>query len=144
MNQVTISVHENDDAPEGFQIVKSLVAFNESVAESPNKKAFTISAKDKGGSLIGGINGYTHWKWLFISSLWVTNEHKGQGVGSRLMEMAEAVAKERGCQNAWLDTFSFQALPFYKKLGYAEFAHLEDYPPGSSRHFLRKKLRTEN
>lgn len=33
----------------------------------------------------------------------------------------EQAARERGCTHAHLDTFSFQARPFYEKLGYELF-----------------------
>ena len=50
-----------------------------------------------------------------------------------------AVRLERGCHSAWVDTFSFQAPGFYRKLGYEVFGEL-DYPPGHKRFFLRKRL----
>ncbi|MDB5536981.1 MAG: Acetyltransferase family protein, partial [Devosia sp.] len=40
----------------------------------------------------------------------------------------------------WLDTFSFQARPFYEKLGYSVFGTIPDYPPGGARYFLSKTL----
>jgi len=40
----------------------------------------------------------------------------------------------------WLDTFSFQARPFYERLGFSLFGALAGYPPGSARHFLVKRL----
>jgi hypothetical protein len=39
-----------------------------------------------------------------------------------------------------LSTFSFQARPFYEKLGYEVFATLEDCPVGHCEYFLRKQL----
>jgi len=56
------------------------------------------------------------------------------------MLAAEAEARKRGCDNAHCDTFDFQALPFYQKLGYETFGHLEDYPANHVRYFLRKRL----
>lgn len=40
----------------------------------------------------------------------------------------------------YLDTFDFQARPFYERHGYEVFGTLDDYPPGHSRFFLRKDL----
>ena len=65
----------------------------------------------------------------------VSAELRGQGWGRRLIEAAEAVGVQRGCQYVWLDTYSFQARPFYEKLGYQVFGQLPDHPPGHTRFF---------
>jgi hypothetical protein len=40
----------------------------------------------------------------------------------------------------FLETLSFQALPFYEKLGYTVFSRLDDFPPGGARYALTKSL----
>ena len=57
-----------------------------------------------------------------------------------MMKLAEEEAIRRGCVGAWLDTHSFQARPFYEKLGYTVFGVLENFPPGHTRYYLRKSL----
>ncbi len=57
-----------------------------------------------------------------------------------VMETLESAARERGCRYSHLDTFSFQARPFYEGLGYEVFATLDDYPPGHQRFFMKKAL----
>jgi len=54
--------------------------------------------------------------------------------------MIESEATQQGCTHAHLDTFSYEARPFYEKLGYDLFATLEDYPPGYCKYFLKKSL----
>jgi GNAT superfamily N-acetyltransferase len=71
---------------------------------------------------------------------WLSEEIRGQGVGSELLARAEKEGLERGCQHSFLDTTSFQALPFYLKQGYQLYAQLDDFPPGHSRYFLKKKI----
>ena len=65
---------------------------------------------------------------------------RGAGVGRELMRQAEREAIRRGCHNAWLNTFSFQARGFYERLGYNVLGMLGDYPPGHSRFFMKKIL----
>ena len=56
------------------------------------------------------------------------------------MKRAELYAVERDCTDAYLDTFSFQAGPFYEKLGYRVFGTLENHPAGHLYYFMTKKL----
>jgi GNAT superfamily N-acetyltransferase len=77
---------------------------------------------------------------LHIGILWVHESLREHGYGRQLMAIAEREALARGCGSAFLDTFSFQALPFYARLGYEVFGELAEYPPGHTRYFLRKSL----
>jgi GNAT superfamily N-acetyltransferase len=116
-----------------------LEAFNES--RWPGHQAWrrlAIFARD-GESIAAGLEGETYSGWLFIRYLWVSDGLRGQGIGRELMGAAERRAFERGCHSAWVDTFSFQAPGFYRKLGYEAFGEL-DYPPGHRRFFLQKRL----
>ena len=56
------------------------------------------------------------------------------------MKRAENYAIERGCTDAFLDTFSFEARPFYEKLGYRVFGTLENHPVGYQHYFMTKKI----
>ena len=100
-----------------------------------------VFARDEGGALVGGISGTVNWTWLHISLFWIASDLRHEGLGSRLLGAIEVAAIERGCAHAHLDTFSYQARPFYERHGYTLFATLDDYPPGQSRFFLRKELR---
>src|SRR5690606_28950965 len=92
------------------------------------------------GAIRGGLVADTAWRWMYIRLLSVEDGLRGTGFGRRLMERAEAIARDRGFIGAWVDTYSFQAPGFYRKLGYEEFGRLDDYPPGQARIFLRKAL----
>jgi len=70
----------------------------------------------------------------------VEDAARGQGLGRRLIGLAEDEARRRGCRHAYLDTTSFQARPFYEKLGYRLWGQLEDFPQGHTRYFLQKAL----
>jgi len=104
----------------------------------PRLLVIPIRADD--GSVAGGFWGCTVFQWLHVQMLFVPEKLRGLGVGSALMAAAEAAARDRGCRGIHLDTFSFQAAPFYRKLGFSLFGVLEDFPPGYSRLFLRKRF----
>jgi GNAT superfamily N-acetyltransferase len=102
--------------------------------------ALHVYARDARGELVGGLVGGTYWGWLHVESLWVRDAHRHRGVGTRLLQLAEAEAVKRGCASVYLDTFSFQARPFYEKLGYRCVGTAPDFPSGHERYFMVKPL----
>lgn len=128
------------DLTEKRAVIDALVAYNDSKAPKEEYKEIERYLKNSDGKVVGGILGYSHWGWLFIKQLWVHENIRGKGAGAMLMGSLESAAAERGCEWVWLDTFDFQALPFYEKLGFEIFSTLEDFPKGHKRIFLKKKI----
>lgn len=89
-------------------------------------------------TLIGGVFGDLIWDWLHIDSLWVHEDYRGRGVGGALMRHAEELARAQGIVNVHLETTGFQALPFYRKLGFEVFGELPNKPAGWSWYYLKK------
>lgn len=92
------------------------------------------------GEILGGVLGQLWGGWLHVTYLWVADAARGQGYGTRLMQDAEAYAIARGAIGATLETYSFQARPFYERLGYQVIGTLDGYPPGHAKFFLKKTL----
>lgn len=86
----------------------------------------------------GALLAFVWGKWLHVDTFWLHEDIRGQGWGTRLLEAAHAVGREKGAGAAWLDTFSWQARPFYERFGYEAVFEQEDFPPGHSRIFMRK------
>ncbi|MGS0893866.1 GNAT family N-acetyltransferase [Burkholderia stagnalis] len=136
----TCRIAETADAALRKQIAAPLVRFNESRAGPNDFRPLVVPVTDADGRVVGGLWGGTGFGWLHVELLVVPEAARGQGVGTRLMDLAEAEAVARGCRGVWLDTFDFQARPFYEKRGYVAFGELPDYPVGHARIFLRKTL----
>lgn len=96
--------------------------------------------KSRRGEWLGGLTGYIWGGWLHVNFLWVSETLRGRGHGTRLMDAAEAMARERGAFGATLETHTFQAPDFYAKRGYTVFGRIDDYPPGHGKLFLTKRL----
>jgi len=100
-----------------------------------------ICIRDPGSDEVrGGIWTEILFDWMYIEILFVPEELRGKGIGSRLVRQVEDIAVEKGCVGVWLETFEFQAPEFYQRLGYEVFASLEDYPRQSRRFFLHKRF----
>ena len=133
--QIDGEVSEADEAG----IVSGLRAFKEAWIGPSNEEAVRLVARDDLG-IVGGLLGHTKWKWLYVAKLWVDERGRGKGIGTQLITAAEELARTRGCTDASLDTFEYQARPFYEKLGYELFGTLDGYPPGYRQFYLRKRL----
>jgi ribosomal protein S18 acetylase RimI-like enzyme len=96
--------------------------------------------KNPRGEWLGGLTGHIWGGWLHVKFLWVSETLRGLGHGTRLMDAAEAMARERGAFGATLETHSFQAPDFYGKRGYKVFGRIDDYPPGHAKLFLSKRF----
>ncbi len=132
-----------DAAPE-FEAVgaiqRGLHAFNQEMGGPYDREPVTLLVQDGDGKTLGGLLGLTFWGWLFIDWLWLSPEMRGQRYGGELLKRAEAIARERGCTNAYTDTFSFQAPHFWESNGYEEFGRLDGMPPGHARVWFKKVL----
>jgi ribosomal protein S18 acetylase RimI-like enzyme len=114
--------------------------YNSSYVPREEYVDLTIVARDDRGEVVGAVLGETGRGWLHVDVVWVDERFRRQRIGSQLIEAAEAEAIRRGCHGAYLDTFSYQAKPFYEKLGYSVFGTLDDYPRGHQRFYMRKRL----
>ena len=75
-----------------------------------------------------------------LRQLWVATGHRGRGIGSRLVRAAERRAIERGCRLVYLETFSFQAKPFYEELGYKVALEIRGFDDGIVKYTMTRDL----
>jgi len=94
------------------------------------------------GELIAGIDGFTWGGYARIEHLWVARAFRGQGLGTRLLQAAQAEARRRGCTTVVLDAHSFQAPDLYQSHGYREVGTTCGTPRGHSQTLFQKQLVT--
>jgi N-acetylglutamate synthase-like GNAT family acetyltransferase len=95
--------------------------------------------KDEAGTIRGGVLAYVWGKWLHVETVWIEEEFRGQDWGTRLLEAVHLEGKAKGAEAAFLDTFDWQARPFYERFGYEVVATVE-MPAGHERYFMSKRL----
>jgi GNAT superfamily N-acetyltransferase len=132
------------DAPEPRAIsviADGLAGYNEGKAGFRDYRPLAVLVSDReSGEVIGGLYGRTSLGVMFIDRFFLPERLRGLRLGSRLLAMAEAEGRRRGCALCALFTLHFQAPGFYQKQGYEIAARLEAPPPGAIRFLMRKKL----
>lgn len=103
-------------------------------------QAFGIYIKDPEKNVVGGVYGNFMFGCMHIDMLWVAKEIRHKGWGLKLMREAEAIARERKCKFATVNTMDWQALSFYQKIGYQIEFTREGFDKQSKMYFLRKKI----
>lgn len=103
-------------------------------------KSIRVFLRDEEGQAVGGTTANVFGGWVYIALLWVEESLRNQGYGTQLINRLEREAMKLGCRYAHVDTYSFEARPFYERLGYEVFGVLEDYPAGHCKYFLKKRL----
>ena len=136
-----VALSERHDDPAAQAALDGLTAFNAAfVGPHGYKPLSLIVRRDAAGEPVGGAFGWCYGAWFFLHYFFLPEDLRGNGLGAALIRRLEAEAQARGCVGAWVDTFSFQARPFYEKQGYTVFGTIADQPPGHARHFLFKRF----
>ena len=119
---------------------ESLLHFNTTRVGTDGHAPLNLIEYDSDGNIIAGLLGGTYWGWLYVDILWVREDHRRNGIGTRLLLEAEKEASRRGCHHVHLDTMSWQAPEFYRKHGYEVIGILPDIPKGHQKYLLTKAL----
>ena len=127
--------------PEDTEEIRNhLKTFNYQFVGDILNKNIGVFVLDDQGNKLAGLTGSTVGRWLSIELLWVSDTLRGEGVGRKIIQTAEQQAIAAGCRYARVDTFSFQARPFYEKQGYQLQMTLHDDPVEHERYFFTKTL----
>ena len=141
MSNLTITVDSEPKAEDRRKIFDELHRYSAAQTMDSELQSLSIFLRNAEDNVIGGLLGETFWGWLYVEFMWVEEALRGQGYGKKLLATAEREAIARGCTNALLDTFSFQAFEFYQRCGYEVFGTLEDFPTPHKRFYMRKSLK---
>ena len=103
-------------------------------------QAILVFLRNEQHQVIGGGYGWAIYTWLHVRVLWLREDQRQRGWGTRILQATEAEAIKRGCRHSHLETFSFQGLGFYQRNGYQVFAELEKLAGDHKLYFLKKDL----
>ena len=130
------------DADLDARLDAELTAYNLAASGVHDQAEFTVTIDDETGELAAGLSGWTWGTCAGISMVWVRDDRRAHGAGSRLLAAAERVARERGCHQIVVSSFTFQAPGFYERHGFVRTGRTENLPvAGAADVHLVKHLR---
>lgn len=95
---------------------------------------------EEDGRMIAGIVAASTFQTVEVEFLFVDEAFRGQGLGSALLRKVEEEARAVGMEHVLLNTYSFQAPDFYRKMGYAQLFAIDPCLGEYAQHFFWKDL----
>jgi GNAT superfamily N-acetyltransferase len=136
----TIAAAEDADAAY-MPIWAPLLAFNQATVGDAAATPFALEIRASPTEPVsGGLWAMSLWGSFYIALVVAPEGARGRGLGGELMRQAEVEARARGCRQMWLDTYDFQARPFYERLGFEVFGRIDGPAPMFPRWFMQKQL----
>jgi GNAT superfamily N-acetyltransferase len=135
--QVCRTAEEMKSAEDGFRIVLEGLGRNifSKISNVELGKEVQVFIRNRKNKVVGGAVGHIFGGWIYISLMWIEESLRNKGHGTRLLKIIETESVKLGCKHAHVDTYSFEASPFYMKNGYTLFATLENYPDETQQTF---------
>lgn len=140
MSEPTLELNETPKLEDFRAIVDGVRAFNRAQTGNEPPRPVAYFLRDDGGRIVGGVQGSLWGRSTHIDALWVDDNYRGRQFGSKLMTAIEEYAASHGHPLVYLETTSFQALPFYEGLGYEVFGELPEISQGETLFFLKKEV----
>ena len=109
---------ENTESEKTQELANLIRAYNRSNREPSKSEPLNIYLEDEQSNLKEGMVAETFGNWLEIEYLYVSDDLRGQGIGSKILKMAERESKERGCKYSFVNTFNFQEPNFSQKFNF--------------------------
>ncbi|OGV52201.1 MAG: GNAT family N-acetyltransferase [Legionellales bacterium RIFCSPHIGHO2_12_FULL_42_9] len=114
---------------------------NQETPDFGSAHPFAFFVNDEKNQIIAGCNGSVIFGSIYTDQLWVHPEHRGKGLGHKLMAQVHDYGRKNQCAMATVATMSFQgAKAFYEKLGYVVDFERAGYTQNSSCIFLKRSL----
>jgi GNAT superfamily N-acetyltransferase len=136
-----ITITGGTPTPDDVQFLEDrLYEYNSAHTGNDDGQVFAFFIRDEQNQIVAGLHGWTWAQACQIQNFWVRDELRGRGYGHALLERAESEARSRGCTVVALNSYSFQAAPFYRRHSYELVHQLTDFPPGHHDNLLVKRL----
>ena len=136
---LTWEISREPAAMDASVVSDGVFSYGRSLAAEGNAQPLACFVREE-LRLIAGAVGRTEYKRLFVTSLWVSQERRGQGLGTAVLQRLEHEAVTTGCESAMIETLNDRVASLYARLGYQTLALVSGYVGPFNRHIMIKSL----
>ena len=142
---LSFSVHGKVPSDLAAMVGAGLDGSNAAFAPLGDVEALASSVWLTDDKIIGGAIGRTWGLCCELQEVWVDLNYRRRGIARQLIAEFESKAMSRGCQNFFLETFSFQCPGLYLSLGYEICCTMTGFAPGVEKYIMTRIVqRTES
>lgn len=134
-----ISTIEDPNSEESKPIEDGITEYGLSQVNGIAPKKWAFHAVEA-GEIVGGAIGRVHFSQFYLDNIWVKEEFRSEGLGTKIHESVVACAKQCACQRIQLNTLNEKAIGFYTRLNYEILATIEGYVDGFNLYYMAKKI----
>ncbi len=106
------------------------------------ERQIKLVIKNEEEQVIGGLKASLVLKTLEIEQLWIHENFRYHGYGSKLLSAAESIAKDHDAISGLTYVLSFQMPEFFQKHGYEIFGVSDGYPDPVKEYYFIKHFQT--
>lgn len=143
MNEFEYEIKPYEEGDNDY-IEEKIEEYNFSVvepAEGEKEETVILKITDEEDKVIAGcITKFYPWKIAYLNVLWVDETYRQKGLGSKLIQEYERLAREKECYISILYTADFHARPLYEKHGYKVIGTNKNSPRGHEFYAMVKRL----
>lgn len=122
-------------------LFQEIMAYAKQQRDHDPLEPFAFFIRDENNQIKGGCNGNIGYGWIYVDQLWIDETFRGKGYGTTLMQMAEKLGMDKNCVAAAVNTMDWEALDFYKKLGFRIEFERHGLAKNSIYYYLRKDFK---
>lgn len=136
--EASIEVAEPPSRPLGQELWRRGDAYRQRRLGVPVRWSSGVARRD--GKVVAGALCRIVGGDLMLDMMWVDESLRGRDVGRRTLQAALDAGRAAGCVRAATETLDCQALGFYRKLGFENYAYCPVPVEGAGMHFLQMRL----
>lgn len=138
MDTIEYAIDQNPKPEDDKVLREGIINFNAGVIKE-KATHFNVYAKEN-NQIVGGALVWEHSDAFYIDVLWLNENYRKKGIGSKIISIIDTVALDKVISKIFVDTYAFQAQEFYQKHGFNSIGTIPGYLLGYNRIFLRKDI----